>query len=124
MEIAAFQVNQNKLEGEIDKLTRDYEEMQRKNMEMVEALASTKSSVKDTELNKDILEREVNRLTNEVVQLKETITKKDDDLRNSMQNVYEIQKQALEEKCTLRQEAGYVYNIWAHMRFFTLSILL
>ncbi len=105
MEIATLQVNKKKMESDMDKLLRDYEETQRKNMELIEALANSKSSVKDKELNKDILEREVNRLTNEVAQLKDTITKKDDDLRNSMQNVYEIQKQALEEKCTMRQEA-------------------
>ena len=106
MEVATLQVNQKKMEADLEKITRDYEEAQRKNMEMMEALANSKSSVKDTEMNKDLLEREVNRLTTEVAQLKETVAKKDDDLRNSMQNVYEIQKQALEEKCTMRQEAA------------------
>lgn len=108
MEIATLQANQKRLETDFEKVTRDYEEAQRKNMEMMEALANSKSNAKDTEINKDILEREVNRLSAEVAQLKETVAKKDDDLRNSMQNVYEIQKQALEEKCTMRQEAGLV----------------
>jgi seryl-tRNA synthetase len=104
IEISNLQMNQKRLETEIEKYVRDQEESQKKNMQLMDDLAQSKSSVKDTAINKDVLEREVQRLTSEVAVLKETVVKKDDDLRYQMQNMYEIQRNGLEEKTTIRQE--------------------
>jgi hypothetical protein len=46
----------------------------------------------------------VYRLTEEVKVLRETIIQKDDDLRQSMNSVYTMQKQVMEEKTSLWQE--------------------
>jgi kinesin family protein C1 len=109
-EIAMLQTQLAKVELDLERTVRDQDEATKKNGASQDEIFSLRSQLRDSESAKDSLERDVARLNGEARMLRETVSKKDDDIRNSMNSVYELQKQVMEEKNSLWQELTVVSN--------------
>jgi predicted nucleic acid-binding Zn-ribbon protein len=103
-EVTIFQNQITKLELELQRTMKDQEEYHKKNDNVQDEIYQMKTQVRDAEQLKETYEKEVYRLTEELKVLRETIIQKDDDLRQSMNSVYTMQKQVMEEKTSLWQE--------------------
>lgn len=103
-EITMLQTQLAKAETELERTIREQDEATKRNGASQDEIFSLRSQVRDGESAKESLERDVARLNEEVRMLRDTVSKKDDDIRNSMHSVYELQKQVMEEKNSLRQE--------------------
>ena len=104
LEITTLKQSLEKLQIDFAKVVTENEEWAKKNATLQEDILQLKSDLKDAEVAKDMLDRDVSRLTQEVQHLKDSLNKRDDDFRSSMTSAYTIQKQALEEKNTLWNE--------------------
>jgi chromosome segregation ATPase len=104
LEIQTLKTGLDKLQLDYNKLSNDNEELSKKNAILYEEISELKVTLKNTEIARDMLDRDVMRLTQEVEHLKESLNKRDDDFRSSMTSAYSIQKQALEEKTALWHE--------------------
>lgn len=104
LEITNLKTSIEKLQFDFSKLQLENEELSKKNNLLQAELVLIKSELKDTEVAKDILDRDVLRLTQEVQHLKDSLNKRDEDFRSSMTSTFTMQKQALEEKTALWHE--------------------
>jgi kinesin family protein C1 len=99
-----------KLQADYSKLTSENEEMMKKNSLLQEEITTLKSKLRETEMSKDMLDRDVTRLTQDVQHLRDSLNKRDEDFRSSMASTFTIQRQVLEEKNALNQEISQ----WQH----------
>lgn len=99
-----MQAQISKLESDLQRQSLEQQEFSKKNGASQDEIVQLRSQLRDAEQARDNLERDVNRLNDDVRMLRETVTKKDDDIRSSMTSVCELQRQAMEEKNSLWQE--------------------
>lgn len=103
-EISTLKTELAKKSHEADRYSDERADLDRRKSELHSEVVLSQSKLREAEASIARYEKDIERLTKEVDQLKEQSLVKDGDWRNTINSLNEIQRQALEEKTSLRAE--------------------
>jgi chromosome segregation ATPase len=106
-EIALLRGEIDRKQHELGKYSNDRIDMEKRSMELQQEIFRIQSLQREAENARDRLEREVERLTNDLNSLREQSLQKDADLRTTLMSLTDLQRQSSEEKAGLRAEIRY-----------------
>ena len=103
-EVASLRSELEKKQADLDRIVTEKQEQERKKAEIHEEMVLTQSRQREAENNIQRYEKEICRLSEDIVSLKEQCSLKDADLRSTINSLNEIQRQSLGEKSGMRAE--------------------
>jgi hypothetical protein len=93
-----------KRQNDVERAFAEKDEIKDKALIAKEALMRLESQAREKESLADRLEKETVKLSAEVIELKQQLMQKDSDLRSTLASMQENQRQAMDEKLTLRNQ--------------------
>ena len=105
-EISVVKMDVDRKQCEIERMSAEKQELERKFSDLRDSQLRAESSHKDVTMNIDRCQADITRLTEELRVAKEQLIQKDDDIRSTFKSIAEMQRDGVEEKGKLRAEAS------------------
>ena len=109
-EVATLRAELSRRQGDVERVSFEKSDSDRKKSLLHAELMLTQSKLREAENSFERGGRDMQRLSEDVAQLKEQVSQKDCDMRATLSSLSEIQRQAGEEKASLRTEIKYYFH--------------
>ena len=103
-EVASLRAELSKRQSDVDRVSFEKSDSDRQKSLLHAELLLSQSKAREADAAAERAERDVQRVAEDLAQLKEQLLLKDADLRSTLNSLTEIQRQASEEKAVLRAE--------------------
>jgi chromosome segregation ATPase len=103
-EVASLRTELSKRQSDVDRVSFEKSDSDRQKSLLHAELMLSQSKAREAEAARDRAEKDVQRIAEDLAQLKEQLLHRDADLRSTLNSLAEIQRQASEEKAELRAE--------------------
>ena len=109
-EVATLRHDLHRRQSDVDRFSGERADLDRKKNELDAEILRANSRLREVENSSARYEKEIDRYNAELDRLREQLTLKDNDLRNTINSLQEIQKSGSEEKNGMRTELRSVLN--------------
>ena len=103
-EVASLRAELSKRQSDVDRVSFEKSDCDRQKSLLHAELMLTQAKVREAESATERADKDVLRMTDEISHLKDQLLQRDVDMRSTLNSLTEIQRQASEEKVSLKAE--------------------